>query len=158
MSETPAPHPPRLPAWHPAHLIGAWRQRERPGDEKIRKKSGRAAKATALGMVATFLTWATAELGGVLRDHRQAVRDLPGAVAAAIKERDAATMGDAAWVVSEVRALREETALHQAADATQFSRLEGVVAGRWKCAPCPVCKPCPPPPPADPTTRWQRDR
>ncbi len=148
---TPAPErPPRLPAWHPAHLIGAWRQRpeprqDRPGDERIRKRSGQAAKVTAMGLLSVITYWFMSQGGGLLTDLRASLRALPGEVAAAIKERNAATTGDAAWVAAEVRALREETVQHQAAEAVEFAQLRGVVAGRLKCPPCPVCPACPPP-------------
>jgi len=83
-------------------------------------------------------------VGGMLAAQTATIQELPKAVAQAIKERDQADRGDAAWIVSEVQSLRQETAQHQAADAVEFAQLRGVVSGRLRCPPCPGCPACPP--------------
>jgi hypothetical protein len=113
----------------------------RPEDKAVHRAARR---LTMLGVIAAVLAKLLAIFGGYFEAQTVALRELPRAVAQAIKERDELRQGDAAWVVAEVRALRDETAQHQAADAVEFAQLRGVVAGRLKCPPCPACPACPP--------------
>jgi len=137
----------RRRAWHPATIAGALHPGNRPGDPDVRWKVATVkatAKWTAAGVAMWFAGKSMTMVGGMLAAQTATIQELPKAVAQAIKERDALDLGDAAWVVGEVQALRAETREHQAADAVEFAQLRGVVSGRLKCPPCPGCPACPP--------------
>lgn len=160
MSETEKPRPQRRPPDAFLTRLMAVLLGGRPEDKAVHRAARR---VTMLGVIAAVLYKLLSLLGGLMEAQTIALRELPAAVATAIKERDADRQGEAAWVVSEVQALRQETAAHQAADAVEFAQLRGVVAGRLRCPPCPSCPPCQPaslgvPRPPDPPAWTPRER